>query len=149
MIFINRQGVEGEVMTEKEKLVLFDNFPDKYHPSGPALRIFTLSASSQPDDTWRRQWAIHLILLGVTQYFTIKYSNPRWKYILTSPGSRAGREAPYGATVAVIGSGYGQNMEISKLRHGKKLPMDANYKLKRDDKTPKILDFYQLPKWFL
>ena len=55
MIFINRQGVEGEVMTEKEKLVLFDNFPDKYHPSGPALRISTLSASSQPDDTWRRQ----------------------------------------------------------------------------------------------
>lgn len=39
MIFINRQGVQGEVMTEKEKLVLFDNFPDKYHPSGPALRI--------------------------------------------------------------------------------------------------------------
>ena len=30
MIFINRRGVEGEVMTEKEKLVLFDNFPDKY-----------------------------------------------------------------------------------------------------------------------
>ena len=143
MIFINRQGVEGEVMTEKEKLVLFDNFPDKYHPSGPALRI------SQTDDTWRRQWAIHLILLGVTQYFTIKYFNPRWKYILTSPGPRAGREAPHGATVAVIGSGCGQNMEISKLRHGKKLPMDANYKLKRDDKTPKILDFYQLPKWFL
>ena len=39
-------------------------------------------------------------------------------------------------------------MEISKLRHGKKLPMDANYKLKRDDKTPKRLDFYRLPKWF-
>ena len=85
------------------------------------------------------------IVRGDTIFYN-KIFQPPMEIYLTSPGPRAGREAPHGATVAVIGSGYGQNMEISKLRHGKKLPMDANYKLKRDDKTPKILYFYQLPK---
>ena len=47
------------------------------------------------------------LLLGVTQYFTIKYLQPSMEIYLTRLSSSAGREAPHSATVAVIGSGYG------------------------------------------
>ena len=53
MIFINRRGVEGEVMTEKEKLVLFDNFPDKYQIQ--RREAFILCRRPAYDDTWCRQ----------------------------------------------------------------------------------------------
>ena len=99
--YLSTGGEWKGAMTEKEKLVLFDNFTDKYQIQPWRIIIFFQHClCRQPG--WD-QWTIHLIIVrGDTIFYNDIFQPLMEIYILTR-----GRGAPHSATVAVIGRGYG------------------------------------------